>query len=135
MGFDELVGKRIKAARIDAKRTLLVFETEEGAFSFSSEGDCCSRSWFEHAENVAALAGGVVQSAEEVDLPDAPELPEGHDEYGECIKVYGYEIKTDRGTCRLDMRNASNGYYGGWVTDGVPYRGGLGALRPLEADF
>lgn len=81
------------------------------------EGDCCSVSWFNDVMGVSALIGKVITKVEDTGGPADYEVEEEsgrHDD--ECIQVYGFRITTLGGYCDIVFRNASNGYYGGWMT-------------------
>lgn len=116
-GFEELVGQTIEAAYINEDNTCLWFVTTKGdIYTFFSEGDCCSHSWFEHIANVDELLLQEVLSVESW----APVPKEGDTPESESQQPYGYRLKTKAGSCDIDMRNESNGYYGGWVNfDGI----------------
>lgn len=105
-----LVGKRVVALFLAADRKALKFDLEGGESVIArADGDCCSSSWIEDIDLPTSLVGGVVRSVEDVDMPD---LAEEEDER-EVVAYYGCRITTDRGSCTIDYRNESNGYYGG----------------------
>lgn len=72
-------------------------------------GDCCSTSWFEHVDDMGAFPGTILS----IDNDGYSPYPVGESDGGEDIKVYFLTIKTDKGRFTVDMRNSSNGYYGG----------------------
>lgn len=108
--FAILIGKKIQSIFINSEKTLLSFVTDSGVFSFEAYGDCCSNSWFEHFENVQALIGNSIIDGEETTLGDI----QGE---WETIQIYSISLKTEKGQAKLEMRNSSNGYYGGEVRD------------------
>lgn len=53
-------------------------------------------------------------------------------EYGDCLDINFYRIKTTGGTVDIELRVSHNGYYGGWLNNlneicSLP----LGAVRQL----
>lgn len=145
--FQELIGKVILAVNVDIERTYLEFETDDGDFLYYAYGDCCSSSWFESLNGLERLLGQKVVSVVDREMEDA------HDEhYGcvtdwdqDCIKHYGWSLVTQQGYFDIEMRNSSNGYYGGHVEfvhpnpdnyeaiDSNTYKSL--ALRPVKKDF
>lgn len=111
MNIKTLTRKRIKSIEINERRDLIALDTDDGIVFLSAVGDCCSHSWFEHIQGLEALVGHEIRGVEDRQMPDIPDKP---DEY-EVIKSYGWSIITERGRCELEMRNSSNGYYGGWI--------------------
>jgi hypothetical protein len=83
-----------------------------------TEGDCCSHSWVEHIGNAEACHMARFEDWVNTDIePTVDELSEG--ERGEYstgeLKFYFFKILTDKGECVIEMRNSSNGYYGGML--------------------
>ena len=113
--LNSLVGRNINEIRMDSE--FLVFRTDDGTYSFTVEGDCCSSSYFYDFYGVQNLLNnGPVLKVENVDL-DVDEIEE---DYGEVIQVYGYRFTTEHPTWGevssvVSFRNSSNGYYGGWM--------------------
>lgn len=104
-----LIGKKILAAAVAVGGESITFDIEGGdPIVATTEGDCCSFTWIEHAEGLDRIVGGVVTKAEDIEMPDLGHQ-EGHDE----MAYYGFQITTDKGTAVIDYRNDSNGYYGG----------------------
>lgn len=104
--LEKLVGKKVVALFRNDSKDRLRFALDDGtSVHCYTDGDCCSSSWIEHIEGVANLIGATVRAAE-----DGPEVPSEND--GE-LKFYNFRIVTERGFCNLEMRNSSNGYYGG----------------------
>ena len=110
----ELVGRSIR--RVELKDgELLFFTIDNTIIRYDCEGDCCSSSWFEEIDNPDALIDARVVSVESVDLDKViPDISAY-----ECLRLYGTKITTTKGNATVDMRNSSNGYYGGWIN----YRG------------
>lgn len=88
------------------KHDRLVLKTSHGTMTLTPAGDCCSRSWIESVDEQGAI-GGVVTDWD----------------YGACeyLDAYGEEkqyfpvLKTTKGRVHIELRNSSNGYYGGWL--------------------
>ncbi len=96
-----------------------------------TDADCCSHTWIENVENPEALIGSPVTLVENLNL--RPNQQDG--EYGDLIQFYGCKINTSKGTCVIDFRNESNGYYGGslaWSGDDYYYGGVFGQAAIKE---
>jgi len=106
-----LIGKKIERVFISKNgNDQMVFITDQNErILYSAEGDCCSYSYFQDLIGVKNLLGHTIESVESIDLEHDGWT--NHDEN----KSYGYIIRTDNGVCVLSFRNASNGYYGGWL--------------------
>jgi len=111
----DLIGKTIKEVRIEPTNTYIQFETEDWIFSYITEGDCCSESWINHISGLQAIIGHKVLKTEEVDMPTIHLGQKGFSERQEVDQVYCFKIFTNQGVCELEMRNSSNGYYGGYL--------------------
>lgn len=89
--------------------------------TLETEGDCCSESWVEHISNPDACHMARFERWVETDIqPEMESLSENERAMytnGE-LKFYYYEIHTDKGVTTIEMRNESNGYYGGWIKYG-----------------
>lgn len=122
-----LIGKTITAVHLAEDKMAIKFDIEGGdPIVAKVDGDCCSRTWIENVENPEALIGSPVLQAESVHMP-TPQS--GIKDDGDVITFYGFKISTAKGTCVLDYRNASNGYYGGdlhWPDDTYYYGGVFG---------
>lgn len=120
MNNNNLVGKKVLELLMDPNGDVLFFKTDEDmGVKFAVDGDCCSCSYFHEIDGVDNLLGQVVNSCEEIPLPDslATSLDTNYNpKYKDSIAYYGIEIKTDKGTTRIIYRNESNGYYGGWYS-------------------
>lgn len=112
--FNCLIGKKlIEPSILSEDKTIITLKTETSTIKLEAEGDCCSHSWVEHSDIIPA--GEIIKEVIEKDVTVIQE--EGYDResnsYNECIKQYFYEVKTDKGSYTIEMRNESNGYYGG----------------------
>lgn len=91
-------------------------------YSLVPEGACCSTSWIEHCEELPS-DDEIISKLECVDI--GPNYNFKTDKYGrtidekgsthECLAHYFYRITTNKGSYDIEMRNSSNGYYGGWL--------------------
>ena len=126
-----LIGKRVVKVWLAADRKAIKFDVEGGdPVVVRADGDCCSSTWIESFDAPGALLG-TVSAVEDLDMPNlgnvaaqAQDKTSGYDP--ECISYYGCKITTDRGSCVIDYRNESNGYYGGnlvWPDDEYYYGG------------
>lgn len=122
-----LIGKTIKEVRLKEKDHLAFICTDGTYLLLYTEGDCCSISWIEHFNGLSALIGQTVNNVVTRDMPKIPDRAEF-----ECIECYGWTLETAAGRCDIEMRNESNGYYGGTLrlTGGNPLK-----LPLLEADY
>lgn len=120
---NELIGKVITAIYLADDKKAIRFDVEGGeSIVAKTDGDCCSSSWIENVEGPEALIGSPVLAAEAIDMPQR----ERDEDAYEVITYYGFKIETAKGSCVLDYRNESNGYYGGslsWPSDGYFYGG------------
>lgn len=107
--LNQLVGKTIEEVRLDAEKTTIEFVTDFGSEFYYTEGDCCSSSWIEHISGLSELLGKKVLNT--VDL----EMESFEEPCYDGISCYGYQLNTETGRCIIEMRNHSNGYYGGWM--------------------
>lgn len=102
-----VVGQTIRAVTFEQGAVTLRIETDAGLWTLSADGDCCSESWWEACEDSGAV-GHVVTAFEAKPEWQAPEASRQEYEV-----VYGFALKTPRGELAFELRNASNGYYGG----------------------
>lgn len=110
-GLDGLVGHVVES--VHPGKETCVIETTKGTFLLGADGDCCSSSWFEHIDD-DGVAGGTVTAVEDSGAPDGWADPGQGDH--ECLQFYFTTIKTTKGRLLLEMRNSSNGYYGGYYS-------------------
>lgn len=110
----ELAGKVLIAISLDAAREKLILHTNAGDYLFETYGDCCSHSWVEHFDQVKESS--VILGFKEIEVPPSycqEAKPTATEFYEEEVSYYFYEILTDKGSLMIEMRNSSNGYYGG----------------------
>lgn len=117
-GLKHLVGLTIECVSFKPDMTEMYLDTEKGRFTLDAEGDCCSHTVIDHVDNEQALVGKVLsfESVEQWVPRERPDSFQGQpvSEY-ESISYYALKIVTDKGEAIIDYRNASNGYYGGWL--------------------
>lgn len=119
--FEQLIGKTILGILINTTKDRLIFEVgkkysgeSQDTLIYTAVGDCCSKSWFEHFEGVQGLVGNKVLSIETIEMAN---VLDNSDNF-QLIQAYGYKINTDKISAKIEMRNESNGYYGGEVECG-----------------
>ena len=113
MGWAAFVGKTVIKMEVNDEKDVIRFKLSGGDVLFASAvGDGCSYSWFEHLEGEEALIGHPVISVVERKMPEAEDKTDGPD-YGDLTQFYGWTLETSRGRFDIEMRNESNGYYGG----------------------
>lgn len=120
--FDALLGKTIVGLESgtyevpgdDDPLDYLRFLTSDGGYvAYAAEGDCCSRSWFNHLSGLDALLGQTVIAVQVKPMSEIPGTGDGWE--SDELKIYGWTLTTPRGYVDLEMRNSSNGYYGGSI--------------------
>lgn len=124
-GWEPLLGKTIRAVRTNKSKNVIQMATRTGTIVYlTAEGECCSRSWFEHLNGLEALLGHPITRVVEREMPE--------DTKGDDVtRYYGWTIETPRGRCDVEMRNESNGYYGGdCVVSTEPFGDGRHEARP-----
>jgi len=110
----ELLGKTITKVQM-LGNDYIAFTTDTGkVIEYDAYGDCCSISWFAHIDNLKALIGNKINSVEARKMWTKEEIKKAESEGDyEVLALYGYLLKTNKGTCDIEFRNDSNGYYGG----------------------
>lgn len=106
----ELFWATIQYIYMDEEKGYMVFINRWGDkhYAYSADGDCCSHSWFESVTNQENIIGEKI-----IGMEEKPEVEDESSSEGECIRVYGYTLKTAVGYTDIEFRNSSNGYYGG----------------------
>lgn len=108
--MNRLIGKTIFSISVGPEKEWIEFIITDGEkFHYDAFGDCCSSSWIESIEDIDNLIGETVISV------DAKHIRRGEEGTYECLEVMNYDINTSKGACTIDFRNASNGYYGGYL--------------------
>lgn len=123
--LEDLVGTTVKEIYMDSEH--LTFVTDKGDFGFEVEGDCCSSSYFYDFHGVKKLlAGNPIVSVQGVSLEVSKDEETEEDYNYDEIQTYGFELVTNdptfgEVTSVFSFRNASNGYYGGWMLKTTPF--------------
>lgn len=108
--WPEAIGKTIESVWLsaDKKRIMFAFADMTNMF-LHADGDCCSYSWFESVElldfkgQILSVEYGGREATEDESLNCGDTL----------LQIYFLTLKTNKGRCLIEMRNTSNGYYGG----------------------
>ncbi len=128
----ELVGKTVNKVYISDDKELLKFEINDGeSVVYHAEKDCCNDVWFNHVNGLQNLIGATV-----ISVYDKPDIDNATPTRQDMDIVYGWTVITVNGYFDVEMRNSSNGYYGGslalykneWLTEDV-------AFKELVSDF
>lgn len=83
--------------------------TAEGrCLKLALQADCCSQSFFDDgsAADLRALLGETITEVEERDCAGSTDE----------LRLHALVITTTKGAVSIGWRNASNGYYDGWVS-------------------
>ncbi len=106
-----IVGKKIVKVEMNVDNDEMSMLDDNGVLHWlSATGDCCSKSWFEHV-SIPKLPF-VVNEEIEIRYDFDPKVENGDDE---VLKTYALKFKTSAGTLDVELRNQSNGYYGGEI--------------------
>lgn len=111
--MDELLNRIITKVLVSDDQHRIQFVTDQGPINYSLYGDCCSETWFSDILNVSDIINSKVIEVSCLELPDY-NCDDGRSRQ-EVDEVYGYSIKTEKGSCEVIFRNSSNGYYGGSI--------------------
>jgi hypothetical protein len=89
---------------------------------YKVESQCCSESWIETIESYENIKEEVVTEVSELNLYEEIDIKYQYckrelKEHNDCLKKYGLDIKTKKGTCTIDYRNASTGFYGADISN------------------
>lgn len=104
-----LIGKKVVSVDMPVDKLALRFNLEGGESIFAlTDAECCSSTWIESVESPENLIGTVV-AVEDIAMPEPVYDKAAFD----CLEFYGCKITTEKGSCLIDYRNESNGYYGG----------------------
>lgn len=120
--LSDVVGKTPSKVLLSQDKELLSFTFDDGtSLTWSAVGDCCSSSWFESVESFD-FNGAIRQ----VEMINGPEREDGE------LKIYFCTIYSVSGRLCIEMRNSSNGYYGGWIEVGEKPLDQYGRVREDE---
>ncbi len=118
--LEDLIGATV--TEVAHTSEVVTLTTDRGTFKLLAEGDCCSVSWFEHVDD-DGIAGGVVTRVEDSGEPEGWVEPADNSEH-EVLQYYFTTISTTKGRLMFEMRNSSNGYYGGFIAVSVEANSG-----------
>lgn len=124
--FAILLGRNIYGISVSEGEATLRFDVgfkkDQEYIYITTDGDCCSETWFADIIGVANLLSpdtsayrgynddGKIMGIELLDLPPEDNSPRTRQEYD---TLYGIRLRTKKGDCDIIYRNSSNGYYGG----------------------
>ncbi len=131
---EAIVGKIITAIRFDEQTLIIEFGDEY--LSLGVEGDCCSGSYFYDFYCADKIVGKKVEDFVDIDLDPTDLKIHDNDGY-DVIAVYGYKIICEpnddyyntSNTAVFSFRNSSNGYYGGYLVNGVAYNKSIPEIK------
>lgn len=88
---------------------------------FEARAGCCSQSWIETLDGKEDIIGCEISDIIEhdsigFDWDETYKPPHGGINQQRSNVIYNYEIITPKGSCVIDFRNTSNGYYGGYLS-------------------
>lgn len=113
--LDDLIGKTVEEVwTADDNEIIRFVLNDNSVLEYRCFGDCCSKSWIEHLSGFWSLIKNEIKKIEENSSRSFDR------EMFENICIYSFTISTKKGQFDLEMRNESNGYYGGWIQK---YRG------------
>lgn len=131
-----LLGKDLEQIAINGDKTFILFAFKDGTgMIYSAEGDCCSQSWFEHISGVEALQGKITGVEEIAGASWTMQQPPERWIKDDHIEVYFIKITTDRGRATIELRNASNGFYGGTFESITPSDWAQTWIEKEQRDF
>lgn len=105
---NEAIGAVLVRVSHSKDKSTIVLWTKQGNLHMEAVGECCSSSWFESVETEGKVANAMILSFEEAG---------GSSEWADdsARKVYFGTIHTTKGRITFELRNESNGYYGGSI--------------------
>jgi len=107
-----LVGTTIYRVLLSTDKETIVFDTDQGYIGYATQNDCCNEVWINHADGTEALENAFVFNVEESSWGDWSQVrPTRQEEEEQAF----WTILTNKGRCKIEVRNSSNGYYGGQV--------------------
>lgn len=115
--FEKIKGRMLHKITDNSDNLQLHLDNKE-IIEFYAEGDCCSDSWIEHIESPPKPEK--IISMEEIEIPPSYDCDESNTkkrnpDHMDSVQFYFYRINTENGSYLIEMRNNSNGYYGGYL--------------------
>ena len=108
----DLVGKHVLGVQMNTGKDVVRFITTTGVLDYECYGDCCSESWVNHVNDIGNLIDATVTLVEEFDFHSMLGI-EPEPTRQDSDEVLFHKVHTNKGTCLIEFRNSSNGYYGG----------------------
>jgi hypothetical protein len=110
------VGKLLIKITNDNDNLQLHFDDGD-ILQFYAGGDCCSSSWIESVESPSQPEKFI--SFEEIEISPSPEDIQDSKKRDpndmDFVQYYFYKVTTEKSSYLIEMRNKSNGHYGGWL--------------------
>lgn len=108
--FDVLIGKTITMVTASLDLELMEFFDVSGeVFRFSTVIDCCNSVWFNHVSGLDSLIKSTVLEVRQSQWNEVATTEQEEDTA--CF----WTFITTHGYFDLEVRNSSNGYYGGGI--------------------
>lgn len=133
--FEELIDKEVLSVHLDNKSCSIVFFVknanlaDENYYVYDTSGDCCNDVWFHSMNGIKNLLGKKINDVEDMEWKNVESTKQ------ECEEAISYRFNTDAGYFDLEMRNSSNGYYGGSCSFGGKLDHLSGAWKQIKEDF
>ena len=137
MSIDVLVNNVVNKVEMNPNGSVIRFTLANGEnHVFSANGDCCNHVWINHLSGLKMLLNRKIVKVEEIPMTDISH-EDNSDSY---VESFGFKIITDLGYVDLELRNAHNGYYGGWLEyvskeDLEIYKHFVNDLKEVKEDF
>jgi len=131
-----LLNRAIEKVEINEDKTALRFHFKEGEpCVLYVSGDCCSESWIEHLAMPYSYRLNTVENLKAVDVT-CVDIGEVVPTRQEVDLLYSITVKFDTGSeMIIEMRNSSNGYYGGDFGICQVNRWEKDSFKPLTESF
>ena len=114
-GYGKLIGKTVVSYELEQTGDHLTLHFKDGASAtIATDAHCCSHTWIEDMDLPSNLLG-TIREVVDLEMPDLGSIDGQRHKGVDVVSYYGLKITTDKGSCVLDYRNDSNGYYGGNV--------------------
>jgi hypothetical protein len=112
----ELIGRTIKKVWMGEGEEKIAFECDGATVGYCTNDECCSETWFADIVGMVSLIGSPVVSVDELEYSEDPK--DGRTRQL-VDSLYGFLIKTEKGSSTVIFRNSSNGYYGGGINSAI----------------
>ena len=134
--FEELIGKEVLSVYISHNNNSIVFFVknarlaDENYYIFNTNEGQCNDVWFHSMNGIKNLLGKKINDVEDMEWKNVELTREEPEE-----EAISYRFNTDAGYFDLEMRNSSNGYYGGSCSFGGKLDHLSGAWKQIKEDF